>query len=106
MGGLSPSAVVVISIACAAAVLAMAAAMWKFHSSQGSKRGDMEGGTNPMLVSASNEQQHYMRDVRMRNQLQAWGVAPAYESSYEPPRSHVGRPGSRGGDTSTSFGFT
>lgn len=102
MAGLSASVVVLISILAAAAVVAMAAAMWKVYSRQGAS-GDLEGA-DAMIVGPSNEQQHYMRDVRMRNQLQAWGVAPAFEGSYAPPRSQIARTGSRGGETNASYG--
>lgn len=103
MGNLSAGIVVLIAIIAAAAVVAIAAAMHKVYSNRG--RSDLEGAEG-MIPSMSNEQSHYMRDVRMRGQLQAWGVAPAYEGLYEPPRSQVGgaRTGSRGGDTTSNFG--
>ena len=96
MSSLAPPAVVLIAIIAAAAVVAMGAAMHRLYSSRGVAR-DPEA----MTVSFSNEQSHYMRDVRLRGQLQAYGVAPGFEDDYQPPRSQVGRPHSRGGDTSS-----
>lgn len=102
MGNLSAGIVVLIAIIAAAAVVAIAAAMHKVYSNRG--REDLE--SDGMIPSMSNEQSHYMRDVRMRGQLQAWGVAPAYDGVYDPPRSQVdgARTGSRGGDTVSQFG--
>lgn len=102
MGGLSPSVVVLVSILAAAAVVAMAAAIHKVYSSRGTPE-DPES-TDGVFMNFSNEQTQYMRDVRMRNQIQSWGVAPAFEDEYHAPRSQVARPHSRGADTSTSWG--
>lgn len=99
---IAPGVVVLVSIIAAAAVVAMAAAIHKVYSSRGQVQ-DPEA-TDAMIMNVSNEQSQYMRDVRMRGQLQMWGVAPAFEDEYLPPRSQVARPHSRGGDTSTSWG--
>lgn len=102
MSGIAPGLVVFISIIAAAAVVAMAAAIWRVYSSRG-RVNDPEY-QDGMLASISQEQANYMRDVRMRGQLQAWGVAPAFEDDYQPPRSQVGRSASVGGMTWTSYG--
>lgn len=103
MSSLSASVVVLISIVSAAAVLAMGAAVWKIQSGR-SPASDAETGDG-MMASFSNEQAQYMRDVRMRGQIQAYGVAPAFEDDYQPPRSQVGnRTASMGGMTGTSWG--
>lgn len=102
VNGLAPGVVVLVSILAAAAVVAMAAAIHKVYSSRGAVP-DPEA-TDAMIMNISNEQAQYMRDVRMRNQIQSWGVAPAFEDAYQAPRSQVARPLSRGGDTTTSWG--
>lgn len=104
MGGVPGSVVVLVSIIAAASVVAVAAAMHKVYSGRG--RADDLESADAMLANVSMEQSHYMRDVRIRHQLQAWGVAPAFEDAYVPPRSQLGRMGSRGADTATSFGYT
>ncbi|KAJ9658189.1 hypothetical protein H2198_003894 [Neophaeococcomyces mojaviensis] len=85
--GIAPPVVVLLAIVAAAAVTAVAAAMHRVYSNRG-RPSDPEN-TDAMIASFSNEQSHYMRDVRMRNQLQAWGVAPAFEDSYMAPRSQL-----------------
>lgn len=100
-GSLAPSVVVLIAIIAAAAVVAVAAAMHRVYSVRG-RPSDPED-RDAMMTSVSNEQSNYMRDVRMRGQMQSWGVAPAFEG-YEAPRSQVkshGRHDSLGG---TSYG--
>lgn len=100
---LSASVVVLISICSAAAVLAMGAAVYKLQSGRRQATGDAEA--DGMLGAMSNEQAAYMRDVRMRGQIQAYGFAPAFEDDYRPPRSQVGnRTASMGGMTGTSWG--
>lgn len=100
--GIAAPVVVLVAIVAAAAVTAVGAAMHHVYSSR-SRPTDPES-SNGMIYSFSNEQSNYMRDVRMRNQLQSWGVAPAFEESYLPPRSQVARPGSRGAETAMSYG--
>lgn len=100
MSGIAPGLVVLISIVAAAGVVAMCAAVWKTYSGRVQTSDPEEG----MLASIGPEQASYMRDVRMRGQIQAWGVAPAFEEDYQPPRSQVGRSASMGGMTWTSYG--
>lgn len=102
MSGIAPGLVVFISIIAAAGVVAVAAAVWKVSSGRG--HGDDPESQDAMLASIGPEQANYMRDVRMRGQIQAWGVAPAFEDDYQPPRSQVGRSASMGGMTWTSYG--
>jgi len=96
-GPLPPAVVVLVAIVAAAALVAIAAAMHRVYSGRGRTNGGEDN--DGMLTSMSNEQNKYMRDVRMRAQLQSWGVAPAFEG-YEAPRSQV-----RGG-RNDSFGET
>lgn len=103
MSGLAPGVVVLISILAAAGVLAMCAAVWKLSSGRNQSNSDPESN-DAMMTSISNEQANYMRDVRMRGQIQAYGIAPAFEDDYQPPRSQVGRSASVGGMTGTSWG--
>lgn len=101
MTTLSAGVVVLIAIVAASAVVAVAAAMHRVYSGRGDREKNTDAeGNDAMIAGFSNEQSHYMRDVRMRGQLQAWGVAPAYEDTYQPPRSQVG-----GTRTETSFGY-
>lgn len=100
--GITPPVVVLVAIVAAAAVTAVFAAVHRVYTNR-TRPTDPEASSG-MIYSFSNEQSLYMRDVRMRNQLSAWGVAPAFEDSYRPPRSQVARPGSRGVDTSMSYG--
>lgn len=103
MSTLSPGVVVLIAILVAAAVVAVAAAMHRVYSGRGDREKNTDAeGNDAMIQAFSNEQAHYMRDVRLRGQLQAWGVAPAFEDDYQPPRSQVGRGGP---GTETSFGY-
>ncbi len=99
-GSLSPGVVVLIAIVAAAAVVAVAAAMHRVYSARG-RPSDSEN-LDPMLVSVSNEQSNYMRDVRMRGQIQSWGFAPTFEA-YEAPRSQV-RGGRSNSFATTSYG--
>lgn len=100
--GISPPVVVLVAICAAAAVVAVAAAMHLVYSRR-SRATDPEFAERS-VYSFSNEQTHYMRDVRMRNQIQAWGVSPTYEDVYAQPRSTIVRPSSRGADTAMSYG--
>lgn len=81
----------------------MGAAVWRLHAGrQAASDAENLDGT---MFSMSHEQAQYMRDVRMRGQIQAYGYAPAFEDDYQPPRSQVGnRTGSMGGMTGTSWG--
>lgn len=99
--GLAPGVVVLVAIIAAAAVVAVAAAMHRVYSVRGQPN-DPES-RDAMMTSMSNEQSNYMRDVRMRGQLQQWGVAPAYEG-YEAPRSQVARGGRNDSFGGTSYG--
>lgn len=82
----------------------MGAAVWKLHSGRGQSSGDPES-LDGMVAGIGNEQANYMRDVRMRGQIQAYGCAPAFEDDYRPPRSQVGnRTASMGNMTGTSWG--
>ncbi|KAK5073733.1 hypothetical protein LTS08_002168 [Lithohypha guttulata] len=103
MAKVAPGVVVLIAIIAAAAVVAVAAAMHKVYGGRSTtdKSHDVEA-TDAMVMNFSNEQLHYMRDVRMRGQLNAYGLAPAYGEDYQPPRSQIGRGGP---GTETSFGF-
>jgi len=96
VNAVAPGLVVFLAILAAAALVAVAAAMHKVYSGRG-RPTDVED-RDAMITSVSNEQSNYMRDVRMRSQLQNWGYAPAYEG-YEAPRSQVarGRTDSMGG---------
>lgn len=104
MGGIKPGLVVLVAIVAAAGVVAMGAAIHKVYSGKrGSGQNDLET-QDSMLNSISNDQLHYMRDVRMRGQMQAWGIAPGYEEGYEVPKSQLGRMDSRGTHTEMSYG--
>lgn len=95
--GLAPGVVVLIAIIAASAVVAVAAAMHRVYGGRG-RTGDVED-RDAMVTSFGNDQSNYMREVRMKGQLQNWGFAPAFEG-YEGPRSQI-----MGGRT-TSLGAT
>jgi len=100
-GRLAPGVVVLIAIIAAAAVVAVAAAMHRVYSVRG-RPNDPED-RDAMMTSMSQEQSNYMRDVRMKGQLQSWGVAPAFEG-YEAPRSQVRSYGRNDSMGQTSYG--
>jgi len=88
--GVSPGVVVLLAIIAAASFTALAAAMYRVYSVRGAPS-DPENADG-MLAGYSNEQTNYMRDVRLRGQLQQWGVAPAFEESQWATRSQLPPP--------------
>ena len=71
----SAAVVVLVAIIAAAAFVALAAAIHRVYSQQGQGQGQQDN----FIPQASNDQVHYMRDVRMRTQTAAFGRAPRFE---------------------------
>lgn len=71
---LSPAVTVFLSILAAGFLMACAAAMHRVYSARRA-----QGDSESMISPFSEEQAAYMREVRMRTQVQNWGWAPAFE---------------------------
>lgn len=71
----APPVVVLIAICCAAFVTAVVAAMHRVYTQRSNKEAR---GNDAFISPVSHEQANYMRDVRIRNQLNSFGKAPAY----------------------------